>query len=49
MVSFGYAKTVDEMVKRLRYDLLYLENVGFVIDIKILLYTIRTIITGKGL
>jgi len=49
MVSYGYASTVDEMTERLRYDLLYLENVGFVIDIKILIYTIRTIITGKGL
>lgn len=49
MVKYGYASTVSEMVERMRYDLLYLENVGFAVDMKIILYTFRTIATGKGL
>lgn len=49
MVKFGYAQTVDEMVERLRYDLLYVENVSLTVDVKILFYTIHTVITGKGI
>ncbi len=47
-VKFGYAETVDEMVERLRYDLLYLENMSLTTDIKILLYTVMIIIQGRG-
>lgn len=49
MVKYGYAQTVDEMVERLRYDLLYVENVSLTVDIKILFYTVHTVITGKGI
>jgi exopolysaccharide biosynthesis polyprenyl glycosylphosphotransferase len=48
MVKFGYASNVDEMISRLRYDLLYIENVSFAVDLKILFYTINTVLTGKG-
>ncbi|MDO5760247.1 MAG: sugar transferase, partial [Bacteroidota bacterium] len=47
-VKFGYAETVDEMVERLKYDLLYLENMSMITDIKILLYTFIIIIEGRG-
>ena len=36
------------MISRLRYDLLYIENVSFAVDLKILFYTINTVLTGKG-
>lgn len=49
MVKYGYAQTVDEMVERLRYDLLYVENISLTVDIKILFYTVHTVITGKGI
>lgn len=49
MVKFGYANDVDQMVERLGYDLLYLENVSLSVDMKILLHTVSTVITGKGL
>ena len=49
MVKFGYASTVDEMISRLKYDLLYIENVSFAVDLKILFYTIHTVFTGKGI
>lgn len=49
MVKFGYASDVPSMVKRLKYDLLYLENMSLVNDMKIIAYTIKTVLTGKGL
>lgn len=49
MVKHGYASNVDEMVKRLHYDLLYIENVSLQVDLKILFYTVDTVITGKGI
>lgn len=49
MVKYGYASTVDEMINRLKYDILYIENVSFIVDLKILFYTIHTVFTGKGI
>ena len=48
-VKFGYAQNVDEMIERMRYDLLYIDNVSLTTDLKILFYTVRTVITGQGL
>ncbi len=48
MVKYGYASTVQEMIERLKYDIIYYENMSLVVDIKILIYTIRTVLTGKG-
>jgi exopolysaccharide biosynthesis polyprenyl glycosylphosphotransferase len=48
MVKHGYASDVDQMIERLQYDLLYIENISFSVDLKILFYTISTVLTGKG-
>ncbi|MDE6236268.1 MAG: sugar transferase, partial [Muribaculaceae bacterium] len=48
MVKFGYARSVREMVERTRYDLIYLSNMSIGIDCKIILHTINTVISGKG-
>jgi exopolysaccharide biosynthesis polyprenyl glycosylphosphotransferase len=48
-VKYGYAENVDQMVKRLDYDLMYVENMSLFVDIKILFYTFLTIIRGRGI
>lgn len=48
MVKYGYASTVEQMIQRLRFDLIYLENISFVTDLKIILNTISTVLRGKG-
>lgn len=47
-VKFGYAENVEEMIERLKYDLLYIENMSLATDIKILLYTMIIILQGRG-
>lgn len=49
MVQYGYANTVDGMVERLKYDLIYLENVSLLIDLKILIHTVKIVFTGRGM
>lgn len=48
-VKLGYASDVSRMLERLDYDLLYLENMSLYLDLKILFYTLGTIVKGKGL
>ncbi len=47
-VKYGYASSVEEMVERLKFDILYLENMSLALDIKIILYTLIVIIEGRG-
>lgn len=47
-VKFGYAENVDEMLQRMKYDLLYIKNMSIAIDLKILLYTIGIVLKGSG-
>lgn len=48
MVKYGYASNIDEMVERLYYDLLYIENVSFSVDMKIIFHTVSTVVSGRG-
>ncbi len=49
MVNYGYARNIDEMIARLRYDIIYLENMSLLIDFKILFYTVKIVFTGRGM
>lgn len=48
MVKFGYAQNVDEMVQRLKYDIIYIENMNLFNDLKILIYTVLIVLQGRG-
>jgi lipopolysaccharide/colanic/teichoic acid biosynthesis glycosyltransferase len=48
MVRFGYASTVDEMVDRLKYDIIYIENMSIFNDLKVLIYTFKIVFQGRG-
>lgn len=48
MVKYGYASRIDEMVERSKFDLLYISNMSILVDLKIMLYTVLTIMEGKG-
>jgi exopolysaccharide biosynthesis polyprenyl glycosylphosphotransferase len=47
-VKYGYASNVDEMIQRLKYDILYIDNISLALDIKILFYTVLVILQGRG-
>lgn len=49
MVKYGYAETVDKMIERLDYDIMYYENMSLTLDLTILIYTVKIVFTGKGI
>ena len=47
-VKYGYAENVEQMLQRMKFDLLYMKNRSLALDIKIMLYTILIVIKAKG-
>ena len=48
MVKYGYASTLRQMCARTPYDLIYINNMSLLLDIKILVHTVLTVIRGVG-
>jgi exopolysaccharide biosynthesis polyprenyl glycosylphosphotransferase len=47
-VHYGYAENVDQMRERMRYDLVYLQNISLNSDLNIIMKTLRVMVQGKG-
>jgi len=47
-VKYGYAENVEQMVERLKFDVLYIENMSLLVDLKILIYTVLIVLQGRG-
>lgn len=47
-VKYGYAENVEEMTERLKYDIIYIENMALGVDMKILIYTALIVMQGRG-
>ncbi len=48
MVKFGYASDLEEMVERMKYDLVYIENMSLLMDFKVMIYTVVVLYQGQG-
>jgi exopolysaccharide biosynthesis polyprenyl glycosylphosphotransferase len=47
-VKYGYAENVEQMIERLKFDVLYIENMSLMVDLKILIYTVLIVLQGRG-
>ncbi|WP_372746239.1 sugar transferase [Lutibacter sp.] len=47
-VKYGYADDIEQMLKRARYDLIYLDNLSLRTDFRVILSTIKVVFEGKG-
>ena len=47
-VSYGYGASVEDAIEKLNYDLFYIKNMTFFMDLMIVLRTIKIVLFRKG-
>lgn len=47
-IRVGYTDTMEKMIERLNCDVVYVENMSLLLDMKILFFTVGVIVKGKG-
>ncbi len=47
-IKIGYADNIEKMTQRLKYDIIYMDNMSIITDVKIIFYSIEVIFNGKG-
>jgi len=48
-VMYPYASSLEQTKEKLQYDLFYVKNIGFFLDMAILLKTVRIVLFGRGM
>jgi exopolysaccharide biosynthesis polyprenyl glycosylphosphotransferase len=48
-IKIGYSDSIEKMIERLNYDIIYLENMSLFNDLRILILTVEIIFKGKGI
>ena len=47
-VSYGYGASVEDAIEKLNYDLFYIKNLSFLMDMMIVARTVKTVLFGHG-
>ncbi|WP_328755735.1 TIGR03013 family XrtA/PEP-CTERM system glycosyltransferase [Geomonas propionica] len=47
-VRYPYGATVQDAIEKLRYDLYYIKNLSFFLDLQILFETVKVVLFGRG-
>jgi len=47
-IKIGYSDTIEKMIERLNYDIIYMEDMTLLNDLRIMILTIEILFKGKG-
>jgi lipopolysaccharide/colanic/teichoic acid biosynthesis glycosyltransferase len=47
-INFGYASSEEEALQKLKYDLYYIKNMSWIMDLVIVFHTIKIALLGRG-
>jgi exopolysaccharide biosynthesis polyprenyl glycosylphosphotransferase len=47
-VNYGYGSSTEDAIEKLTYDLYYIKNMSFLLDLRILLKTVQVVVLARG-